>query len=279
MADTILTDDGVRIAVERHGAGPPFLMLHGFTGAKEDFADHAPRFGEHTEVVLFDHRGHGASDKPRDLDAYSLDRLAADTLAVADALGIDQFVLLGHSMGGMVARRVVLDHPERVAALVLLDTSPGPPKGIDASMAEWAAQIALTDGMTALRAILDEADVLGTPADQRVRRERPGYIEFNERKWAAVSAEAYAALARAIVHQPDDLERLRTVSCPTLVVVGEQDEPFLEVSAAMAEVIPGARHVVVPDAGHSPQFENPDAYFETVDGFLREALATRSVTS
>jgi 2-succinyl-6-hydroxy-2,4-cyclohexadiene-1-carboxylate synthase len=127
MAASIVTDDGVRLAVERTGEGPPFLMVHGFTGAKEDFADHAPRFAEHTEVVLFDHRGHGASDKPADVAAYSLDRLAEDTLQVADALGFERFTLLGYSMGGMVARRLVLAHPERVGALVLLDTSPGPP--------------------------------------------------------------------------------------------------------------------------------------------------------
>jgi pimeloyl-ACP methyl ester carboxylesterase len=272
MVESILADDGVRLAVERQGSGPALLMLHGFTGAKEDFADHAPRFAEHAEVVMFDHRGHGASDGPHDLAAYSLDRLAADTLAVADALGLERFTLLGHSMGGMVARRVVLAHPDRVGALILMDSSPGPPPNIDPEGAELAGQLALDDGMTALRSLLDEVDLLGSEADQRVRRERPGYIEFAARKWAAVAPEAYAALAKEITRQPEQLELMRAITCPTLVIVGEQDAHFVPCAAQMADAIPEARLVVVPDAGHSPQFESPDAYFAAVDGFLRETV-------
>jgi pimeloyl-ACP methyl ester carboxylesterase len=273
MADTaerIVTDDGVGLAVQTLGAGPPFLMVHGFTGAKEDLADHAPRFGEHANVVLFDHRGHGQSDKPRAVAAYSLDRLAADTLAVADALGLERFTLLGYSMGGMVARRLVLAHPERVGALVLLDTSPGPPAEIDPDEADFAAEVALTEGMTVLRQLLDDRNVLGSEADQRVRRERPGYVEFMDRKWAAVAPEAYAALARDITRQPNQLELMRSIECPTLVAVGEQDASFAPCSAQMADVLPDARLVVIADAGHSPQFENPPAYFDAVDGFLRQ---------
>ena len=108
MTTTIRTDDGVGLAVERMGEGPPFLMVHGFTGAKEDFADHAPRFAEHSQVVLFDHRGHGASEKPPDVAAYSLDRLAADTIEIADALELERFTLLGHL--SLEVRQIGLAH-------------------------------------------------------------------------------------------------------------------------------------------------------------------------
>jgi 2-succinyl-6-hydroxy-2,4-cyclohexadiene-1-carboxylate synthase len=265
----VSTDDGVRLAVEDVGAGDPVLLVHGFTGAQEDFTDHRSRFAEHARVVTFDHRGHGDSDDPTEASAYSLDRLAADTLAVADALGLDRFRLLGHSMGGMVARRVVLAHPDRVEALVLMDTSPGPPEGIDPALVEVAAEVALTDGMTALRALLDEVDVLGSEADQRVRATRPGYDAFNAHKWARVSPVAYATLAREIVAQPDELAAMVGIECPTLVIVGEQDARFLDDARRIAATIPGADLVVVPDAGHSPQFENPEPWFAAVDGFLR----------
>ena len=97
---------------------------------------------------------------------------------------------------------------------------------------------------------------------------RPGYREFGERKWAALSRDMWIALATELVRQPDQLEALRAVRCPTLVIVGEQDEVFLDASRAMAATIPGATLVVVPDAGHSPQFENPAPWFDAVDGFL-----------
>jgi len=266
----VTTDDGVGLEVETLGSGPPLVMVHGFTGAKEDFADHAPRFAQHATVVLFDHRGHGASDKPASRDAYGLDRLASDTVQVADALGLGPFRLLGHSMGGMVARRLVLARPHLVEALVLMDTSPGPPEGIDPDLADFAGEVAMTDGMAVLRRLLDAANPLTTPADARVRAERPGYEEFGERKWAEVAAAAYAGLVHDIVRQPSQLDALGAVGCPTLVVVGEQDSPFLADSHRMAERIPDARLVVIPDAGHSPQLEAPDVWFAAVDGFLRD---------
>src|SRR6478672_1939682 len=98
----ITTDDGVRLAVEVAGQGPGLLLVHGFGGAKEDFSDHVPALARDHTVVVFDHRGHGASDNPTDPAAYSLERLAADIVHVADGAGLDTFRLLGHSMGGMV---------------------------------------------------------------------------------------------------------------------------------------------------------------------------------
>jgi pimeloyl-ACP methyl ester carboxylesterase len=264
----IVTDDGVGLAVEQLGSGPPFLMVHGFTGARDDFADHAPRFAERSTVVTFDHRGHGASDKPSAVEAYTFDRLVADTITVADTLGFPRFTLLGHSMGGMVARRLVLAHPERVSSLILMDTSPGHPPSIEPDLADAAADLALEGDMNLLRQILDEADTLGSPADQRVRRERPGYVEYCARKWSEIAPASYAGLLREIVHQPDQLDDMRTITCPTLVIVGEQDAHFVPAAHSMTDVLPDARLVVVPGAGHSPQFENPDAYFEAVDAHL-----------
>ncbi len=265
----IEVDDGVGLVVESQGDGAPVLLVHGFGGAKEDFADHVPRLAEHATVLTFDHRGHGASDHPADEGAYSLDRFVADTLAVADHFGFEDFRLLGHSMGGMVARRLVLAHPDRVDALILMDTGPGPPRGIDPATVELGISIARTDGMAVLKAVQDELDPLGTPAYQRLLADRPGYREFCERKWEALSREMWIAIASEIVHQPDQLAALATLRCPSLVIVGEQDTPFLAASREMADTIPGAGLVVIPDAGHSPQLENPAAWFDAVDGFLR----------
>jgi len=271
----VTTDDGVGLAVEVTGTGPPLLMIHGFTGVKDDFADHIDVFAHDSTVVTFDLRGHGESDKPETGDAYSLDRLAADTLAVADALDFEHFRLFGHSMGGMAARRVVLAAPGRIDALILMSTSAGRPSGVDPELVDVGVAVALTEGMQVVHQVLDELDPLGTPANQRVRRERPDYEEYGRRNFFAVPAVAYAALISEIAHQPDQLAEMRGVTCPTLVIVGEQDQAFLPDSLALADTIPDAALIVVPDAGHSPQFENPPVYQAAMERFLGR-IATRT---
>ena len=105
----ITMDDGVGLAVEVAGSGPGLLLVHGFGGAKEDFADHVPALArDHTVVDLRSPRARRERQARPTRAAYSLDRLVADTLAVADAVGLDRFRLLGHSMGGMVARQIAL---------------------------------------------------------------------------------------------------------------------------------------------------------------------------
>jgi pimeloyl-ACP methyl ester carboxylesterase len=269
VAVRVCTDDGVELEVVEAGAGPPLLLVHGLGGAKEDFTDHLETLGRRARVVAFDHRGHGESDKPDDAAAYSFDRLAADTLAVADTLGIDSFRLLGHSMGGMVARRVVLAEPDRVDAIVFMNTSAAAPSGLAADVVAAGAALALQPGgMAALRRLLDDAEVLGSEADRRVMAERPGYREFAQYKWNALAPVMWATLVVEIVERPDELDQLRSVRCPTLVIVGVQDETFLEPSRALASAIPGARLVEIDDAGHSPQFENPSAWLAALEAFL-----------
>jgi len=261
-------DDGVALEVTDTGTGPGLLLVHGFGGAKEDFADHIDALAAGHRVVSFDHRGHGESDKPSDPSAYSLDRMAADVLTVADGLGFHTFRLLGHSMGGMVTRRVVLAQPTRLDALVLMDTSPGPLRDLDPELAELAAEIMLEEGKEVLRPLLDEAGTLESPAHLRLLAERPEMVEYEERNWQRLSPVMWATMLREIVHQPDQLELLAGVRTPTLVIVGEQDKPFFDVSRDMAAVVPGAELVVVRDAGHSPQLENPGPWLDALERFL-----------
>lgn len=264
----IRTDDGVDLEVTDRGSGPALVLVHGFGGAKEDFADHVDELAVDHRVVTFDQRGHGESGGPDDPGRYSLDRFAADLANVADALGLKSFRLLGHSMGGMVARRFVLAAGDRVDALVLMDTSPGPVPGLDAELIDLGVQIANEQGMDELKRLMDAFSPLGTAADERVRRERPGYVEFADHKWSRLVRSMWTAMIVEIRDQPDQLAELAGVACPTLVMVGVQDEPFVAVSAAMAAVVPDADHVVIPDAGHSPQFENPPAWLAAMRRFL-----------
>jgi pimeloyl-ACP methyl ester carboxylesterase len=278
---TIDLGDVELVIAEAGQGGRPVLLLHGFTGAKEDFTEWLDQMaGEGWHAVAPDHRGHGGSSKPDGEDAYSIDILAADARRLTEALGWSHFALLGHSMGGYVAQSLAFAVPDRLDALVLMDTGHGPIEGVDPAQAELAVQIAREQGMDVLADLMAAREgVLDTPAHLRVAAERPGYVEFGERKFRATSPYLYAAIAPELLRDfPDTLDRLAAMSPvpPTLVIVGEQDAPFLAFSERMAKAVPGATLAIIPDAGHSPQFENPDRWWTELSAFVRECPATGS---
>jgi pimeloyl-ACP methyl ester carboxylesterase len=253
------------------------MLLHGFTGSKEDFSEWLDPLAEAGwHAVAPDHRGHGKSSKPDTESDYSIAILAQDALALADQLGWSHFALLGHSMGGFISQDMSFSAPGRLDALVLMDTGHGPVTSIDPELVSAAVSVVRSRGIDALADILlGRESPLDTPAHRRLLAERPGFAQFEDYKFRAASPHLYAALAAELLTLPDSLEKLRRLppSLPTLVIVGEQDTPFREPSREMQSAIPDARLVVIPDAGHSPQFENPEAWWKALSGFLEEVAA------
>ena len=263
----------VSLAIAEVGAGQrPLLLVHGFTGAKEDFTPWLePLAAAGWHAVAPDLRGHGLSSKPAAESAYSFELMADDVLGLADALGWDRFVLLGHSMGGMVVQFLALAAPSRLDGLILMDTAHGPLTHLDPDLIQAAVSIVRGQGMDALAAVMAERQgPLHTAAHQRLLDTRPGYAEFGDRKLRATSPALYATMAPEFVTTPDRLDALRRLpaSLPVLVIVGEQDQPFLGPSRQMAAAMAGGALAVIPNAGHSPQFENTEAWWESLSGYL-----------
>src|SRR3954469_3800180 len=262
-----------RLEFAQAGAGGrPFMLVHGFTGAKDDFTEWLePLAAQGWHAVAPDNRGHGGSPKPDDETQYSFDLLADDVFALADAVWGPgtPFVLLGHSMGGMVAQVAALRSPERISGLILMDTLHGPLPFVDRGMIDAAIHVVREHGIDGLQAAMaDRKGALDSPAHLRVLAERPGYQEFNDRKFLATSKSAYAAMLNAMFESTDRLDALRSLTMPTLVITGVQDAPIVGPSKAMAEAIPNATLAIIDDAGHSPQFENPDGWWQAVSTFL-----------
>ena len=263
----------VELAVAEAGVGGrPLLLLHGFTGAKEDFTEWLEALAElGWHAVAPDHRGHGESSKPTGAEAYSLSILAVDSLALVDALGWDRYGLLGHSMGGFVAQLVAAADPSRLLGLILMDTGHGAVQGLDPELVATAAAIATGSGMDALADLVASIDSpLDTAAHRRVLDERPGYAPFEDRKLRSTSPYLYAAVAQELVTCADSLASLAALDPqpPTLVLVGEQDAPFVASATRMAGAMRGSTLAVISDAGHSPQFENPTEWWKAVSSFL-----------
>ena len=263
----------VELAIREAGVGgPPLLLVHGFTGAATDFIDFLdPLADAGWHVVAPDLRGHGTSSHPTAEEDYSFEIFAGDVVGLADALGFDRFTLLGHSMGGMIVQVLALSAPERIEALVLMDTSHGP-LHVDPDLVELGVTVAREQGIDVVADVMGASDdgPLTTEAYRRKVAEDPGYAEMGDRNLRASSPAMFAAMLARIARAEDRLDALATLPMPTLVIVGEQDAPFLADSHRMADTVPDGRLAVIADGGHSPQFESPQEWWAAFSGFLTE---------
>ncbi len=254
--------------------GRPFVLVHGFTGSRDDFREHVPELAGLGRTIALDQRGHGGSSNSGRAEDYTLAGLVADLEAAFEALGIARADLLGHSLGGMVALRFALAHPNRVASLVLMDTSPSPVRMRFSEPARAAiSALAREQGMGALVGAMREMASRNpdVPASAKRTEERMGTDVFWERirrKLEAMDPVAWDELSRALGTQTSVADRLGEIACPTLVMVGAEDIPFLKPSDEMERGIRGATRVTIPDAAHSPQLENPPAWSAAIHAHL-----------
>jgi len=276
MTDTI-DIDGVRIAYEDSGGpGRPFVLVHGFTGNRHDFRSHYEALSELGRTVIYDQRGHGDTTDLGDPSAYRFDLLVRDLHLLLRALEIDRCDLLGHSMGGMIALRSALEHPENVASLVLMDTSARMPDGFMRMVFAAGGELALREGMERLAEVarsLSAADPRRPPASIRFENKAgvDAYWERHRQRMLAMDPAAFGALGTEMCDQEPLTARLSEITCPTTIIVGDEDMPFVGPSAEMAAGIPDARLVVVAGAAHSPQLEEPEQWWSAIVEHLSRA--------
>jgi len=246
-----LDRDGVHIHYDVHGEGTRTLLLsHGWGASSQMFAANVAALSEQHTVVTWDLRGHGQSDYPADRFRYSVPLAVGDMIGLLGTVGATQAVLGGHSLGGYLSLSLLADHPERVEALVLIDTGPGfrkaePRDQWNAMAARYAARLE-TMGLAGLDA----------GPEQRLGQHR--------------DATGLAHSARGILTQHDArvLESLPTIGVPTLVVVGSNDEAFMPAANYMAAKIPGAELVEIEGAGHAPNVTHTEQFDRHVLDFL-----------
>jgi len=192
----------------------------------------------------------------------------ADLVAVLDALDVPRCHLLGHSMGGMIALRFTLAHPERVASLILMDTSPDVPGGMNAEAMQKAGEIARAKGMTRLQELMEQrtrAGGSGDPADAHLERWADRYWPHMRKRYAEMDPNAYAGFGQAMARQTSLVDRLGEIRCPTHVIVGADDAPFLEAARVFEAELPDVQRSTIPNAGHHPHQENPEAWWRAME--------------
>ncbi|MEU8772735.1 alpha/beta fold hydrolase [Streptomyces sp. NPDC048606] len=231
------------------------LLVPGFTGSKEDFiALLEPLAAAGYRVVAVDGRGQHESPGPRTEEAYALEELAADVLAQAAAVdGAGPLHLVGHSLGGLVARAAVLREPARFASLTLMSSGPAAIARAqqDRTRLLVAALEELREDMATVWAAMRSQDAPDTEPDS------PELARFLRERWMATVPEQLIATGRVLVSEPDRVAELAAVPLPKLVLSGEVDYAWpVPLMDDMAARLSAAR-VVVEGAEHSPNAENP----------------------
>jgi pimeloyl-ACP methyl ester carboxylesterase len=264
---------GIEMELDEEGTGErAFVLVHGFTGSRDDFREHVPELGRLGRTLLLDQRGHGGTSNTGRHEDYTLDGLVADLAAAFDALGLARADLLGHSLGGMVALRFALAHPERVASLVLMDTSARPmPLPIPEAVRSALSRLVTEQGVHGLLPGMRQRPPEQVPPSMRRSIERMGadvFWERIQRKLEAMDPVAWDALLRVLGDHEPAADRLDEIRCPTLVLVGAEDAPFLAPADELERGIRSAQRVTIPDAAHSPQLENPPAWTAAIRAHL-----------
>ncbi len=235
------------------GAGQPLVLLHGFSDALESWLElgyAAPLAGAGHRLILIDQRGHGASSKPQDPQAYDVGRRAGDVVAVLDALGVERADLMGYSMGGRLALEVARLHAERVGRLIVGGAHP-----FAQSMAFYREAVA--QGLERWLAIVARLGGSRLPA---------GFVERLAVNDAAALRTAMAA------DRPDVSGELAAFARPALFWVGGDDALRGEVARA-AQLLPQGEHFEVPGANHLTALLDADSVVPRVLEFLGRTAA------
>jgi pimeloyl-ACP methyl ester carboxylesterase len=243
----------------------PVVLIHGHSADLRLWEPQAPALlGAGWRVVRYDVRGHGRTSAPA--TGYDWEHYLADLRSLLDNLRVERAHLAGISMGGAIALQLALEEPGRVASLALLDSAlPG-----------FAYSPQFEDDIDRLRQAMRvegpraalERHWLTHPIFEGVRR-RPEAFAALRRMVLDYPAADYLDEAEYAPPERPAIERLHEVRAPALVIVGEMDLPdFLIIADILAENLPRARKLVVPDAGHLPSLERPEAVNPALLSFL-----------
>jgi pimeloyl-ACP methyl ester carboxylesterase len=252
-----MTDDGTSIAYESAGEGPPNLLcMHGWAGSGRYFDATIEQLDlARVRAVTFDLRGHGRSDPAA--GGFTLDRIAADALAVADAAGLDEFVVVGFSMSAKFAQYLALVAPERVGGLILVAGCPASEIPLPAELTDdWLGR----EGDAARMAEIASAYASNPIAPELLERFGEDAATIGR---AALAGSLDAACATSFI------DRVGAIAAPAIVIGGRHDAMFTPelLREAVAGPLPGARLALL-DAGHEVGIELPGQLAALVEAFL-----------
>jgi pimeloyl-ACP methyl ester carboxylesterase len=271
------TDDGVRLYFEETGSGRPLILVHEFAGDLRSYEPQMRHFGKRYRAIAFNARGFPPSDVPEHVSSYSQARAADDILAVLDHLGEPQAHVIGLSMGGFATLHFGLRHPQRALSLCIGGCGYGAEldkRDTFRAEADVIAGIIRSEGMPAFA----ERYAYGPTRVQYENKDPRGHAEFKA-MLAGHSAVGSANTQQGVQKERPSLytlvEEMQRIAVPTLIITGDEDWPCLLPGILMKQSIPSAALVVMANAGHAINIEEPDEYNRIVGDFLSQVESGR----
>ena len=262
--------EGVRLAYLEHGRGPAVLVLHGFTGSALSMAVATDALARDHRVVACDLIGHGDSDAPADPARYSTDATVRQIGVLLDLLDIDDVALVGYSFGGRLALSFAVTYPERVRSLALIGTTAGiEDDRLRADRREADAALADRIERDGVERFVDYWEALPIFATQRAL---PAAVRAGIRRTRTDQRPiglANSLRGAGAGSMPQLWAEVGLLDVPTLLVVGELDERYVEIGRRLAAVMPAARLQVMAGVGHAAHLEAPVEVADAISGFIR----------
>jgi pimeloyl-ACP methyl ester carboxylesterase len=263
FADASITlANGIALSYAEQGAasGPTAVLLPGPTDSWRSYAPVLESLPSSLRAIAVSQRGHGDSDKPA--SGYRVEDFAADAVALLDALDVERAVLAGHSGSCLVARRVALDHPERVAGLIL-EASPTTLRG-SSGLIEFVDAVVST-----LHDPIDADFARSFVADTSSDQLAPALLDELVAELLKVPAAVWKDMFTDLLGY-DDLTEIERIGAPTLLVWGDNDDVVSrDMQAVLAERIPTTELLVYTGVGHTPRWENPTRFAADVTAFVQ----------
>lgn len=277
MSDVLI--NGIRLHYQVFGEGLPLVLAHGYGATLDMWSEQIEPFSRKYRVVVYDTRGHGRTEAPRDWASYTVDDYVEDQRQLMDHLGIDAAYVGGLSMGGMIALQFALAYPERLKALLLCDTAASNRSMAGMQGGESEGRVAATVRGFVLRDVVPLSFALAryVPLEHLPRvRAAPEGVKSYLRSMRQHTALGLRGAWHALMTRPDVEDRLGEIRVPTLIIVGERDA-LLTPSRIMQQRIPGCRFVLIKDSRHGTANWRPEAFNTAVLDFLDDVEAGRTI--
>jgi len=257
----------INIYYEIHGKGEPLVLIYGYAGDSGLWFRQIPVLSKKYQVIAFDNRGVGRSDKPD--TPYTMAMMAADVAGLLEVMGVDAAHVFGISLGGMIAQHFALDYPQRVASLILGCTNCG---GVHSIQPEPESLAALFAFERLKKMSREEVVRQAMPFcySQKFIEEHPDIVDKRVAKQLEYPTPRHGAARQAeAVMGHDTYELLPRMRLPTLVIGGDNDRLIpVENSRILASRIPKAELVIIKGAGHEFFIEDAEEVNKIVLGFL-----------